>query len=300
MARVIATAEDAGRSCPYCRFPLKEGAPAERCDSCGSLHHEDCWVDGGGCAVFGCPQAGTAVRAAAAPTGATLQQYPGQPYPGQPVYTPPPTTVNEPQYGAPPGYSAPPAPPPTGSRSVGPAAVVVAALIALAGIAVGAAAAGGVFSSGKSTATTVPTQPATVSEKSSAPSGPTAAEEESDQQAIVGVLGEYQSAYTGHSVHGLEHIFSPAVKRHGLAAGGCSVTEGMGNVIRDYESQFEEGTGTYELVGLTPSQVQIENATGARVNTHYQITPGGTGYVNFRFVDISGNWKISEIYATCA
>jgi len=53
------TAEAAGGVCPYCRFPLKEGASAVRCEACGTLHHEECWEEGGGCAVLGCVNAGT-------------------------------------------------------------------------------------------------------------------------------------------------------------------------------------------------------------------------------------------------
>ncbi|HEX8207435.1 MAG TPA: hypothetical protein VF587_15335 [Solirubrobacteraceae bacterium] len=54
MTRAMVSPEDVGRSCPYCRFPLKEGMEAERCDACGALHHEDCWRDCQGCAVVGC------------------------------------------------------------------------------------------------------------------------------------------------------------------------------------------------------------------------------------------------------
>lgn len=53
--------EDAGRTCPYCRFTLKPGVPVVDCDICGAAHHAECWADNGGCAVFGCtggPSAG--------------------------------------------------------------------------------------------------------------------------------------------------------------------------------------------------------------------------------------------------
>lgn len=51
---VVATAGDAGRSCPYCRFPFKEGAAVLRCPSCNSDHHRECWEDNGGCSVLAC------------------------------------------------------------------------------------------------------------------------------------------------------------------------------------------------------------------------------------------------------
>jgi hypothetical protein len=49
--------KEVGRTCPFCRFPLKEGLEAYRCDTCGALHHADCWQEGRGCAVFGCASA---------------------------------------------------------------------------------------------------------------------------------------------------------------------------------------------------------------------------------------------------
>src|SRR3954451_22643706 len=60
--------EEVGRNCPYCRFPLKEGAASARCGSCHASHHADCWGDNGGCAVIGCasaPGASTTVSVAA-------------------------------------------------------------------------------------------------------------------------------------------------------------------------------------------------------------------------------------------
>jgi Prokaryotic RING finger family 1/GYF domain 2 len=40
-------------TCPYCREPI-EGADAVRCPSCATPHHRDCFVENGGCTVFGC------------------------------------------------------------------------------------------------------------------------------------------------------------------------------------------------------------------------------------------------------
>jgi hypothetical protein len=45
---------DTGRSCPYCRFPLKEGAEAVVCQRCHAMHHADCWEDNSGCSIVGC------------------------------------------------------------------------------------------------------------------------------------------------------------------------------------------------------------------------------------------------------
>ncbi len=50
----VATADDAGRSCPYCRFPIKQGAEVAACGVCGAPHHMECWDENGGCAVVAC------------------------------------------------------------------------------------------------------------------------------------------------------------------------------------------------------------------------------------------------------
>ncbi len=55
--------------CPYCRFPIKRGESVQGCPSCGQPHHRDCWVENGGCTIYGCrssPQ-----MTASTPTGAT-------------------------------------------------------------------------------------------------------------------------------------------------------------------------------------------------------------------------------------
>jgi hypothetical protein len=61
---------EAGKTCPYCRFPLKQGAPGVCCDACGTIHHEECWEEAGGCVVVGCSGAGTTTPTAA-PRGVT-------------------------------------------------------------------------------------------------------------------------------------------------------------------------------------------------------------------------------------
>ena len=58
MAELIIDAGSAGKTCPYCRFPLKGGIAAVACDSCGTVHHPECWHEGEGCAVFGCRTSG--------------------------------------------------------------------------------------------------------------------------------------------------------------------------------------------------------------------------------------------------
>jgi len=44
--------------CPYCRMPFDDsGPPRIFCTACGTPHHEDCYLENGGCTVFGCAQA---------------------------------------------------------------------------------------------------------------------------------------------------------------------------------------------------------------------------------------------------
>jgi len=49
-----ATIGDAGRPCPYCRFALKSGIGVTTCASCDAVHHAECWLDNGGCAIVAC------------------------------------------------------------------------------------------------------------------------------------------------------------------------------------------------------------------------------------------------------
>ena len=70
----LASPNDAGRSCPYCRFPIKHGQQIAVCGVCGAPCHKECWEENSGCAVVACaagPRERTAaVGLAAAGTGA--------------------------------------------------------------------------------------------------------------------------------------------------------------------------------------------------------------------------------------
>jgi hypothetical protein len=122
----------------------------------------------------------------------------------------------------------------------------------------------------------------------------------SDAAAIVGVLHSYATDYTNHDTQGLASIFASNVQRRGLAAGGCTVDHGQTAVLGAYQSQFNEGTGTYKLLGLSTSQVQFNAPQTATVGATYQISPGGTGSVAFTLSKSSGSWQLIRIYATCA
>ena len=41
--------------CPYCRMAFDDASPPKIfCTACGTPHHEDCYLENGGCTVFGC------------------------------------------------------------------------------------------------------------------------------------------------------------------------------------------------------------------------------------------------------
>lgn len=94
-----------GKTCPYCRFPIKSGQRVVACDACGQPHHAECWGQGGGCAVYGC------VRRPAVPA----------PGPGAPATIPP-------------GYGVPPPPSPSVGRYESAAMGIVALVLGLVGI----------------------------------------------------------------------------------------------------------------------------------------------------------------------
>jgi hypothetical protein len=284
MTARAATPNDVGKPCPYCRFPLKEGVPVDACDGCGSVHHAECWADGGGCAVFGCSAVGTAVAAATSTSGPQAYSAPA-PYPQA---SPSPGAA----FGASPSaYLQPPSP---GTR---PLTIALAVVVALVGIGAGVAVASGAFGSGNHHAVTVVTVRRSTGGSDSTM---TPAEEQQKRGAIVGVLDEYQRDYSSHSVSGLSSIFTEKIKRHGLSGSGCSVVEGRQPVLEDYEQQFNAGTGSYTLVGFGANQVRLNGPDAAEVHSHYEISPGGSGFVNFRLAANGNEWKISEIYATCA
>jgi hypothetical protein len=107
--------QDAGRTCPYCRFALKAGSSGAVCVACRAAHHADCWDDNMGCTIAGCVNAPqpTAARTVVAQTG--------------PAQT---SKEREPRLRA--GTPTPvPAPPPTSPRST-PGRAIAFALTGLA------------------------------------------------------------------------------------------------------------------------------------------------------------------------
>jgi len=122
-----ATAQDAGRVCPYCRFALKPGAEVIECGGCHAPHHADCWSDNGGCSMMGCVGGPEAADPAASPTEVLAPTTAVVPPP-----PPPPPAPSAPVAQTP--VATPAAPPQRGGGSSrgGPALVAAVLVLALA------------------------------------------------------------------------------------------------------------------------------------------------------------------------
>ncbi|NLJ35209.1 MAG: hypothetical protein GX358_03070 [candidate division WS1 bacterium] len=49
-----ADAQFVGKTCPYCRFPIKPDDQIVVCPACQVPHHADCWQENQGCTTYGC------------------------------------------------------------------------------------------------------------------------------------------------------------------------------------------------------------------------------------------------------
>lgn len=220
----IATREEAGRPCPFCRFALKEGAAVVACPSCSATHHEDCWADNGGCAIMGC---------AAAPSPAAASALPPRPAVAPPQPAPGPQPAPAGAVPASPVHAQAPAAgqPSRGGRSGG----LIAAVLVLALVIAGSAAAVVLTSSrgakaavagpgpvtsrelgddgGQTTATT-PTPEATATPVETKTPEPTvtAAPPESPRAAIQNVLDEYYAAVEAGDFASAWALLSPTYK----------------------------------------------------------------------------------------
>lgn len=148
----LATTEDAGRACPYCRFAIKPGAELLRCGACGAAHHAECWGDNRGCAIMACVAGPGATHA----TDTTLV---------------PPPQPNAPLAPAASGsFAATPPPAPLGGRTRPSRGVGAIAAILVLALAVGAGAVAYIVSRAPRPAT-ASTQPPVIDETSSTANG---------------------------------------------------------------------------------------------------------------------------------
>lgn len=67
-----------GKTCPYCRFPIKPGDQIVVCPACQVPHHADCWEENQGCTTYGC----TGRAAGTAASQWTVSDAPGPRAPG--------------------------------------------------------------------------------------------------------------------------------------------------------------------------------------------------------------------------
>lgn len=49
--------KEVGLTCPICLTTFAAGELVHRCSECDIVHHEECWLEVGGCGTFGCKQA---------------------------------------------------------------------------------------------------------------------------------------------------------------------------------------------------------------------------------------------------
>jgi hypothetical protein len=45
------------QTCPICQTAIADGEKGIACPSCSQIHHQECWIEVGGCSTYGCPQA---------------------------------------------------------------------------------------------------------------------------------------------------------------------------------------------------------------------------------------------------
>jgi hypothetical protein len=53
-----------GAMCPTCQTAVRAGEVIVTCPACRQVHHQECWVEVGGCATYGCKQAPTPTKTA--------------------------------------------------------------------------------------------------------------------------------------------------------------------------------------------------------------------------------------------
>jgi hypothetical protein len=146
--------QHAGRICPRCGTQILAGASIVECAGCRAVHHHQCYLTHGGCAVAGChnnPLSGMY-------PGAPARANPSSGHAGMPPGAPP---APHPSLGPPgPGagypvavYGQPPAPRPTRTLAIALTATLLALLVIGAGVAVAIAGNGG----GPSTTSSTPT-----------------------------------------------------------------------------------------------------------------------------------------------
>jgi hypothetical protein len=118
------------------------------------------------------------------------------------------------------------------------------------------------------------------------------------QRAVVGVLTSYEDGYSAHNASTLRAILSPSVERTGEGAHGCEHATGQTAVLGAYEAQWAAGASRYQLIGLSPQAVKLNEKT-ASVKLSYRIAPASQGTIAFRLAASGKQWLITNITASC-
>ena len=66
-----------GKNCPYCQTPVKPGQQVITCKKCDITHHEDCWLENGGCTTYGCLSSSDSIPSVTAPVPTSDLRLPG-------------------------------------------------------------------------------------------------------------------------------------------------------------------------------------------------------------------------------
>lgn len=53
---------DVGAMCPICQSGIAAEEVVVSCPSCGQIHHQECWVEVGGCSTYGCKETPSLVK----------------------------------------------------------------------------------------------------------------------------------------------------------------------------------------------------------------------------------------------
>lgn len=278
MTRITADTAQMGKSCPYCRFPIKSGTEVEQCDACSTIHHVDCWEEGEGCAVMGCENNPASRAKAAESTGPT--QAPPQ---GKKVVTEPIVATTQAVT--------------TSSNSNG----LLIGLVALVGVLVGTVLVLAISKSGGSdTPASAAADPSAEEAEPAESSGPSASEERGAQRDVVTTLRRYEDAYTNQEPERLRSVFTNGVSRFGNVSGSCSWTYGISDVIDAAASNMNGDS--YELVGLSQGDVNLigsERLTKATVNGKYSFGGGQPAKIRFVLVPKGGGWRVNKVDAFC-
>jgi RING finger family protein len=306
--------EAVGRTCPYCRVALEEGAIVVFCTSCGAVHHDDCWDENDGCAVALC-EGGPSLRPddegddAESPTVAEPPTVVIQPPPPPVVPAPPaPVAAAPPAPAAPtPPAAAPPSPPPPPAPELpgpgpGRSRRNLIPLIAIGIVLLGGGAAGAIVLGGShgSSSTTVETAAAPVSDSELSAS---------EEEPFEGEEEELKAAEEHEAEEELEPELSPSQRAH------RQVQQALRNHFNNlangyYDAAYRDLTPTEgEEIGGESSWVTAQeedelegfdlqvntalfdsNAARARI-VEFQTRSRATGCKEW-----SGYWEMSKVY----